>query len=192
MPGQPKRERVVAKMTEIAREESGREDATALDFVLGRLEGGAVLREIRAELQEKMGETMTLEWLRSAVVTKLAPDAKERMQAARAVGAVRHLEDALHIADSAPTDTNAQVQKARLQVETRKDLAKLFNPAFREHGSQTSLQVNFGSLLVEAHRYLEAHPELGPQPLVAEPSSPAALAAGEQPDYEIVKEGGQP
>lgn len=198
MPSQPKKTRFAEKMAEIAREESGRADATALDFMISRLEGGAVLREVKEELEKALDETCTLEWLRT-VTTHLTPDAREKMALARANGAMRHVEDALDIADE-QASTAAAVQRNRLRADVRLGIAKMMSPELREaKGSQTNVQIaNFGQLLLMAHKAIESGEALPPTDTEIEPATisggttaPALPAGEQQTDYEIVPEGGQ-
>jgi hypothetical protein len=190
MPGQPKRDRVVAAMKQVAQEELG-PDAEALDYVCDRLSGGLVLREISAELIERMGEQHSVEWLRGVVV-KLTPDAKEKMALARAAGAVRHAEDALAIADE-PAFTSADVQRNRLRADVRRDLAKMFNPELRENKIAPVQVASFGQLLLAAHLEIAAREGAEQRRRSAADggeTTPAALSSGETEsvDYETVSE----
>ena len=81
MPGTPKRSRLQAALKLRAQAQLG-PDAKALDYVLVWLEQGGLLAELAMDIERSMAESVSRRWL-SFVVHRLAPDAPDRIDAAR-------------------------------------------------------------------------------------------------------------
>jgi hypothetical protein len=81
VPGTPKRRRLQAALKQRAQAQLG-PDANALDYVLSWLERGGLLAELAMDIQQSMAESVSRRWL-SFVVHRLAPDAPDRIDAAR-------------------------------------------------------------------------------------------------------------
>ena len=149
MASTPRQRALLRAMTQLAQEEVG-PGATPLDWVVQRLEDGLTVTKVAARVGEALGENWDGSaggpWIPSRaflsnVMRWVYPDtAKERMAAARKVGATSLAEDALGIVDECSTATTASVQKARLQSDTRLALAAAFDP--EKFGTRSVPQVN--------------------------------------------------
>jgi hypothetical protein len=84
MPGTPKRRRVTAELALRAKAQLG-DGAEPLDYVISWLEHGGLLADLARDLERSMEESVSRRWL-SFVVHRLAPDAAERIAAARTSG----------------------------------------------------------------------------------------------------------
>ena len=93
---------------------------------------------------------------------KVVPDWRERLDAAREARADAYAEEAVEIAD-APVETTAEVQHARLRVDTRKWLASIDNPGrYARSAQDVHVSVNVGMLHLDALRkHATAPPLLG-------------------------------
>ena len=125
MAGRPKEGRLKAKLAEIAKREMG-PGATGLDWTVQQVADGVTIGKIAELLAEEMGESVSRSFF-SWHINNVTTDAKERIKAARKEATHVWAEQALDIAER-PATTTADVQQARLQIETRRWLAGDLQP----------------------------------------------------------------
>ena len=195
MASRPRRRVLIDALTRMAHRELG-EEATALDLVCDRLESGVTFTKLAAEIGREIGDNWrgpdSGPWIPSRafvsnVAHQLAPDADHRIAGARKKGAFALAEGALDVAETAPVDSTAHIQRARLVVDQRNALAAAFHPeVFKD---RAPVQVNFDFedlhvLAMQNARFLglpasQRQPQLAPMPDVdvIPEYMPAALSA---------------
>jgi hypothetical protein len=146
MPGRPKENRVLAALAQRAVAELG-DEATPLEYVVDYISGGHTLADLAVSLADELKESVSRQLI-SGAAHRLAPDAKERIAAARSDGAFALAEHTLTLADEAES-TAGGAAKARIQVSARQWLAGKWNREFGEHAGP-SVTVNFGQMMLEA------------------------------------------
>jgi hypothetical protein len=181
MASNPKRERLMKVLRDLAAEEVG-PDAEPLEALLERIAAGRTFPDMADEMTSRMGESCSPSWLRS-VACKL-PGYSERAREARSQGAHALAEQALAIADE-PAKSTTDVQRNRLRVEQRMALAKAFSPDFRDKASATLVQFDLGQAHLAALKQIAARD----RQLAAETERALlAPARDELADYEIVEQ----
>lgn len=152
------------------------EDADILDLACDWIASGRSISALAQDISREIGAVSRP--LLSSILNNAAPDASDRLNAARREGASALVEIATQIADDTEA-TTAAVMKARLQVGTRQWLAERMDAA--SYGQKgTTVNINVGALMLDALRQ---------PPPIAEISAPtpvAALGAGEDVDYETL------
>jgi hypothetical protein len=174
MASRPKEQRLKDALQRMADRELG-EGAEILDFVVFRVEAGDTITALAQEIAVEMGEAATRGWI-SWVLNRLTPEAKSRIAAARRGAAMALAEEALAVAEE-PTRTTTEVQRNRLRVDTRLNLAKAFDrDTFGERAPRGGFDI--GELYVQVLREV-----------AAEASNPAAHPALKPPeaDWEYVE-----
>jgi hypothetical protein len=147
MASRPKEQRLKALLEQMADSELG-EGAGGFDLVCARIAGGQTVTSLALELEQAMGESASRKWI-SFVINRWGTDAKERLTEARRQAATAYADEAVDIADNAPTKSTADIQKARLRVDTRLNLAKAFDRAtFGER--PPAAQISIGQLHLAA------------------------------------------
>lgn len=96
-----------------------------MDWVVQKVADGVTIGKIAELLAEEMNESVSRSFF-SWHINHATPDAKERIKAARKETTHVWTEQALDIA-ARPATTTAEVQQARLQIDTRRWLASIFN-----------------------------------------------------------------
>ena len=89
MAATPKRRRIRAALSRRAEVEIG-PDALGLDYVVGWVAKGGLISDLAKSLADELGESVSRQIL-SLVVHRLAPDATERVLAARRVVALQRV-----------------------------------------------------------------------------------------------------
>ncbi len=126
--------------------------------ILERLSSGETVADIsRTLLRTPQGPCISRNFL--SLLLHADPDRSAAVLKARREGASAMVDDALHIADSAPTDKDA-IQKARVRADLRLKVAGLID---REAWGERKQEVNVNVLNVESmhldslrHRMIEA------------------------------------
>ena len=178
MAGSPLKRQVLDALRTRAIEQLG-ENGDPLDLACDHIASGGSIAQLAREIGVAIGSSVSRPLL-SGVLHNLAPDASERLDAARRQGAGALVEEAMQIADDAEPTTGA-VQKARLQVGTRQWTAERWAPdMFGAKG--TSVTLNIGHLMLDALR--QPPP---PRPFLAT----ATVLLPETTDIEDVEDGGQ-
>jgi len=161
MAGQPRRQQLVARLTQIAVAELG-EGATALDWVEDFVASGGMFNELAERLSRESGESISRQFV-SQTANGLTDDAPTRIAAARRDSAAALVENTITIADTSP-ETTAGVQKAKLRANTRQWLAERRDTA--SFGSKPpAVHVSLGIAYLEALR-------APPPTLVLAPATP--------------------
>jgi hypothetical protein len=177
MPGRPKERRLKTKLAEIAKREIG-PHATPVDWVVQQVADGVTMGKIAEYLAREMNESVSRSFF-SWHINSATPDAKERIKAARKDATHVWAEQALDIA-ARPATTTAEVQQARLQIDTRRWLASIFNREEFSEKQQHEVTLDVGALHLAALRARAIQANTVPQ-----------LESGEA-DYEVVEEQGAP
>jgi hypothetical protein len=149
MPGARLKRRVTEALTARAVAQLG-EDATALDYGVDWIGSGKSIQQLADTLAGEFGVSVSRP-LVSAILNNAAPDAPDRLDAARRESAYAMVEAATQIADTCES-TAGGAAKARLQVSHRSWLAERFNRAAFGQGPSTNVQISFGSLMLDALR----------------------------------------
>jgi hypothetical protein len=149
MAGRPKEGRLKAKLAEIAKREMG-PGATGLDWTVQQVADGVTIGKIAELLAEEMGESVSRSFF-SWHINNVTTDAKERIKAARKEATHVWAEQALNIAER-PATTTADVQQARLQIETRRWLTAVFNRQEFSEKQQHEVTLDLGALHLAALR----------------------------------------
>jgi hypothetical protein len=178
MAGRPKEGRLKAKLAEIAKREMG-PGATGLDWTVQQVADGVTIGKIAELLAEEMEESVSRSFF-SWHINNVTTDAKERIKAARKEATHVWAEQALNIAER-PATTTADVQQARLQIETRRWLAGIFNREEFSEKQQHEVTLDLGQLHLAALRARAAdHAQLRPLPAeIVSVSAVPALGSGE-------------
>jgi hypothetical protein len=156
MAAQPRTRKLKATLLKWGREELGPtlDDDTPVDYLtwpLTRLAGGWTIQKLANEIAGRTGEPTSRQWV-SHVLNK---GDKARLDAARREAAGVLAEQAVEISDAVganPEATTAQVQSARLQVETRKWLAGVLDAHTFAPSQRHEVALNLGALHIEAMR----------------------------------------
>src|SRR5829696_6862288 len=141
MAGRPKEGRLKAKLAEIAKREMG-PGATGLDWAVQKVADGVTIGKIGESVSRSF-----FSWHSNNVTT----DAKERIKAARKEATHVWAEQALEIA-ARPANTTADVQQSRLQIDTRRWLAAVFNREEFSEKQQHEVTLDIGALHLAALR----------------------------------------
>jgi len=130
-----------------------------------------------------ISRSLLYKWLKRTVRDE--DERAEKLKAARLMAAHAHVEDALDIIDSADTDSQAGVMKAKEQANYRKWLASVRNrEAYGERSKGPIIALNINSL------HLDALKAAGVTAAAIGPGAGKALPRGIVPlDYEVVEEG---
>jgi hypothetical protein len=140
---------------------------------------GVTIGKIAEYLAQEMNESVSRSFF-SWHINNATPDAKERIKAARKEATHVWAEQTLDIAER-PAATTADVQQARLQIETRRWLTAVFNREEFSEKQQHEVTLDLGALHLAALRARAARPQLQPLPveIVSASTAPALLGAGE-------------
>lgn len=182
MAGRPKERRLKTKLAEIAKREIG-PHATPVDWVVQKVADGVTIGKIAEYLAQEMNESVSRTFF-SWHINNATPDAKERIKAARKEATHVWAEQTLDIAER-PASTTTEVQQARLQIETRRWLAGIFNREEFSEKQQHEVTLDLGQLHLAALRARAAqHAQVQrvPVEVVSTTAAPALLAAGERRD----------
>jgi hypothetical protein len=183
MAGRPKERRLKAKLAEIAKREIG-PHATSIDWVVQRVADGVTVGKIAEYLAQEMNESVSRSFF-SWHINNATPDAKARIRAARKDATHVWAEQTLDIA-ARPVSTTAEVQQARLQIETRRWLTAVFNREEFSEKQQHEVTLDLGQLHLAALRTYNAKQVARTEPLaveiISEDATPALLSAGEPLD----------
>ncbi|HSE65965.1 MAG TPA: hypothetical protein VLB12_03195 [Gemmatimonadales bacterium] len=179
MPGRPKERRLKTKLAEIAKREIG-PHATPVDWVVQQVADGVTMGKIAEYLAREMNESVSRSFF-SWHINNATPDAKERIKAARKDATHVWAEQALEIAER-PAPTTAEVQQARLQIETRRWLTAIFNREEFSERHQHEVALDIGALHLAAlrSRSLSSQPSQGAT--LSGTTARALLGSGEAHD----------
>lgn len=169
MAGNPKAAKVREALAARAVRELG-EGASALDYVCMSLEGGQLLNQLAAELETELGEAVSRTLL-SHTVHRLADNARDRIAAARRVGASALVEEAVDLLDDASTASREELSKAKFRSDARLWVAERTDPSSFGTRSSLNVQMSLGTLAIDAFRQ-RALPEDGAALL---PDAPALV-----------------
>jgi terminase small subunit-like protein len=123
------------------------DEGDVLAYAVDYIASGGRISELARDLAQEIGSPVSRP-LVSGILNDLAPDATQRLEAARREGAYALVDEAITIADGAEA-TTAGVQKAGLQTRVRQWTAEKWNAA--ELGQKAgAVNVSIGSLLLEA------------------------------------------
>jgi hypothetical protein len=176
MAGTPFKNRVLAALRARAAARAADEaEPDVLAYCCDWIRDGGTILKLAESLAADSGGPVSRSFL-SGVLHNLAPDATERIKAARNESATAYIDEAVQIADDAEP-TSAGVQKAKLQVATRTFMAGKLDPATWGERSPV-VNINMGSLMLDALRTPVA--QLGIQP------APTAIAATTEAEFEVV------
>ncbi len=159
MAGRPKERRLTAKLTEIAKRELGPQ-ATSVDWVVQKVADGVTIGQLADYIAAEMKEPISRSFF-SWHINSATPDAKDRIRVARKEATHVWAEQALDIAER-PATTTAEVQQARLQIETRRWLAAIFNREEFSDKQQHEVTLDLGALHVAAMRARTMRAQLPP------------------------------
>lgn len=156
------------------------EEATLLDYAADWIAAGRSVQALAESLAAEL-ETSVSRPLVSSILHNAAPDASNRLDAARREAAEALVEEATQIADACEPTAGAAAA-ARLQVGTRQWLAERFAPErFGQKGNAVQVNLSVGALMLDTLR----------QPIVAEisvPDQPALIpSAAESVEYQIAE-----
>ncbi len=143
-----------ALLNEAARELG--EDATALDYVVYRVENGTTLTDLASEVTALFDMKVLPSFVREAAAYGHDPaTVTERLTSARARGASAIVDEAKQLIDSVPKDRDA-IAKVKEQANIRTFIASRWNR--QEWGEQKgpSVNVSIGSLHIDALRSRKA------------------------------------
>jgi len=173
MAGRPKERRLKAKLAEIAKRELG-PNATSVDWVAQKVADGVTIGKLAEYLADGMKEPVSRSFL-SWHINNATPDAKERIRTARKEATHVWAEQALDIAER-PATTTAEVQQARLQVDTRRWLAAIFNREEFSDKQQHEVALDLGALHIAAMRERTMRAQMPPaQVEIRSSATPLAL-----------------
>jgi hypothetical protein len=187
MAAQPRTRKLKATLLKWGREEFGSalDDGSPVDSLtwpLTRLAGGWTIQRLANEIAVRTGEPTSRQWV-SHILNK---GDKSRLDAARREAAGVLAEQAVEISDAVganPDATTAQVQSARLQVETRKWLAGVLDAHTFVPSQRHDVAVDLGALHLSAlrARAVELRQQLAPVPVEIMPpaDAPKLLGSGE-------------
>jgi hypothetical protein len=176
MPGQPLRRRVTEALAARAVQAIG-DDASVIDYGVEWIASArsvqALADSLAAELQTSVSRPLV-----SSILHTAAPDASERLDAARREGAYALVEEATQIADACEPTAGAAAA-ARLRTNIRTWQAGKFNSIFSEKSTAT-VNINVGALMLEALRQ--------PIETLNVPEAPALIPSEAAPaEYEIAE-----
>lgn len=151
--------------------------ATPLDYAIDWIESGKTLRRLTDEMSDKTGHLFSLASVTRYLET-LAPDAAQRIGAARRKGAHGLVDDAMEIVDATakPGTTREEIASAKLRAEMRTWTAGHWGR--EDYGARptTSVTLNVNALHIDALRRRATLPE---------PSVPLALPSSDAEDVTI-------
>jgi hypothetical protein len=179
MAGRPKERRLKMKLAEIAKREIGPQ-ATQVDWVVQQVADGVTIGKIAEHLAQEMKESVSRSFF-SWYINHATPEAKERIKAARKEATHVWAEQALDIA-ARPATTTADVQQSRLQIDTRRWLAAVFNREEFSEKQQHEVTLDIGALHLAALRGQAAeqrHLPYRSPGIVPRPAPPALIGSGE-------------
>ena len=150
-----------------------------MDWVVQKVADGVTMGKIAENLAQEMNEPVSRSFF-SWHINNATPDAKERIKAARKEATHVWAEQALDIAER-PATTTADVQQARLQIETRRWLTAIFNREEFSEKQQHEVTFDLGALHLAALRARAARPQLQsvPAEIITTVAAPALLGPGE-------------
>jgi hypothetical protein len=125
------------------------ETHTPLDYAVAQLQSGKTIADIARSLSDAMNTTLHRETL-STYLHSL-PEGTERITTAKPTQALAMIEEAITIVDTRPEDKTA-VAWAMNRARVRESHAKMINPEFQQSKQQTNVQLNIGSLHLDALR----------------------------------------
>ena len=182
MAAQPRTRRLKATLLKWGREEFGstHDDGTPVDYLtwpLSRLAEGWTIQKLANEVAARTGEPTSRQWV-SHILNK---GDNVRLGAARRESARVLAEQAMEISDAVganPEATTAQVQSARLQVDTRKWLAGVLDAHTFALSQRHEVAVDMGLLHIEALRLRRVEWAAEHAALATAPVGPLQLSAG--------------
>lgn len=161
-------------------------NATPLDFAVDYVASGGTLTDLAAELTEKLGFNVSRHQLSGYLHMTFGDEAALRLAKARREGAHGLAESTLGIAAGA--DSKDAAQRARVEVNARQWLAGQWNRDEFGQQKQAPIQINLGSLHLDALRIHAQSERESPSPpaparLISAESDPSAIpGAIPQPD----------
>lgn len=144
MPGQPMKRQRIARI----------EAAGGITRICERVAAGEPLSAIAAEYG--MGREALSRWIHQD------EERAEQIRAARARAADALAEETLSIADGA---TAEDVQVAKLRIDTRRWIAGIWSPAVYSPQQRAAVEINIGSLHLDALRQVNAQPIIDVTPV---------------------------
>jgi hypothetical protein len=153
LPGRPRQRAVHAELLRLAREKLG-DGATTLDFAEAYCAEGGNLSQLARDLTASMGiGAVGRETVRLAVYQDEAEagEAEARLKSARARGSHALIEESQDLADTALVNRDA-IAKVKLQTDIRARMAKAYDRDTWGDSPSIALQINAGSLHLDALR----------------------------------------